>query len=227
MYCPTCGTEQPPGPACIACGRPFRWQPLARSGPRRRLSYQRRGVGSRVLGCLTTLLAALVVILAVAAVVTREPVAAPGSEDSRTGNGAAIPAVPTDEPGTSQVTATAGPETIVVTEAELNRWLAEYAAELRPATDPRAEIDPDGIALHVRVYGIGATYRARPAVDDGRIVLEDARVEGPLGVALRADEVTARLEAALQERLTSTGMRATGLTLEPGVLTVTLEPVGG
>jgi hypothetical protein len=81
--------------------------------------------------------------------------------------------------------------------------------------------------LHVRVYGIGATYRARPAVDDGRIVLEDARVEGPLGVALRADEVTARLEAALQERLTSAGMRATGLTLEPGVLTVTLEPVGG
>lgn len=227
MYCPTCGTEQPPGGACVACGRPFQRQATVQPVARQVRRYQRYSIGARLLGCASTLVAAILVVLAVTAFVAREPARAPG------------PAVPERGGSGPQGTATAGAAdvaptgdsadagTLIVTEAELNRWLAEHAAALRPATDPRAEIDADGIAVHVRVYGISATYRASPRVEGGRIVLADARVEGPLGLALRASDVTARFEAALDERLAAGGMRATGVALEPGVLRVTLEPVGG
>jgi hypothetical protein len=227
MYCPSCGTEQPPGVACIACGRPFRRQQAPPAAPRRLQRYQRRGVGARLLGCTTTLVAALVVVLAVAAFATREPARAPGPAEGGSVGLAPVASATAVPVPAATVPSGAGAETLVVTEAELNRWLAAYATELRPASDPRAEIDAEGIAVHVRVYGLGATYRARPAVADGRLVLEDSRVEGPLGIAFRADDVTARLQAALDERLATAGKRVAGIELAPGVLRVTLEPAEG
>ncbi|MFN3337598.1 MAG: hypothetical protein ACK42I_08875, partial [Thermomicrobium sp.] len=136
----------------------------------------RRGIGARVAGCVTTVIAALVVVLAAVAFLTREPARAPGSLG---GSDLTSPTTPVAQ---ASFAVTGGGQTVVVSEAELNRWLGEHEAELRPASDPRAEITPEGIAVHVRVYGFGATYRARPAVEEGRFVLRDARVEGPLGI---------------------------------------------
>ncbi|WP_448575022.1 hypothetical protein [Thermomicrobium sp.] len=225
MYCPSCGAEQPPGPVCLACGRSFRRQPELPRGPRQVRRYQRRGVSGRVLGCSTTLVVGLVVVLAAIAFLTREPVRAPVEDEGARSSVAAVPspAVPIGQ-GTSPV---AGNRRVTVTEGELDRWLAEYAAELRPASDPQAEIDADGIALHVRIYGLGATYRARPVVRDGRLVLEDGRIEGPLGLGMGAESVTARLQAALDERLAGAGLRPVAVELRPGALTVEFEPVEG
>lgn len=218
MYCPSCGAEQPPGPVCIACGQPFRREAVG-SRHVRRHRYVRRGIGARVAGCVTTLIAALVLVLAAAAFLTREPARAPGSLG---GSDLTATATPVAQ---ASFEATVGGQTIVVSEAELNRWLGEHEAELRPASDPRAEISPEGIGVHVRVYGFGATYRARPTVENGRFVLRDARVEGPLGIGFSAEQVTARLQAALDERLAQAGLRPVAVELEPGALRVTFEPV--
>ncbi|MDW8060683.1 MAG: hypothetical protein RMK01_11480 [Thermomicrobium sp.] len=219
MYCPTCGTEQPPGPACLACGRPFRREARVRPRGTESRRYSRAGVGGRLLGCATTLVATVVVVVAVAAFATRQPAQAPGRD---AGMSPALPSPTAELPAGAP--ANGDGATIVLSEAELNRWLAEHEGELRPASEPRAEIGPGGIAVHVRVYGIGATYRARPVVENGRIVLEDARVEGPLGAVFPAGEVTRRLEAAIDERLATAGMRAVDIELQPGTLTVRLEP---
>ncbi len=218
MYCPSCGAEQPPGPVCLACGQSFRRQAVGARQVRRQ-RYVRRTTGARVAGCVTTLVAALVLLLAVVAFLTREPVRAPSSV-----SGSALPTAVTPEVQASSQ-ATGSGRTIVVSEAELNRWLSEHEAEFRPASDPRAEIRPEGIAVHVRVYGFGATYRARPVVEEGRLVLEDARVEGPLGIGIGVGQVTARLQAALDERLAQAGVRPVAVELEPGALRVTFEPV--
>jgi hypothetical protein len=225
MYCPSCGTEQPPGPVCIACGRSFRRQAELPRGPRPVRRYQRRGMSSRLLGCTTTLVVGLVVVLAAAAFLTREPARAPVEEAGARSSVAAAPS--SEVPSGQDTSPVAGNRRVRVTEEELNRWLAEHAAELRPASDPQAEIDVDGIALHVRIYGWGATYRARPVVRDGRLVLEDGRIEGPLGLGMGAESVTARLQAALDERLARAGLRPVAAELQPGTLTVEFEPAEG
>lgn len=225
MYCPSCGTEQPPGPVCIACGRSFRRQAELPRGPRPVRRYQRRGMSGRLLGCTTTLVVGLVVVLAAAAFLTREPARAPVEEAGARSSVAAAPS--SEVPSGQDTSPAAGHRRVRVTEEELNRWLAEHAAELRPASDPQAEIDADGIALHVRIYGWGATYRARPVVRDGRLVLEDGRIEGPLGLGMSAESVTARLQAALDERLARAGLRPVAAELQPGTLTVEFEPVEG
>ncbi len=224
MYCPTCGTEQAPGDACIACGRPFRRSVHHATRPHRVRRFQRRAVAPRAFGCATTLVAALVVVLAIVAMAMREPLQAP--EGTR---GTATDVVPgatsAPLPASERAGTTTNGGTFVVTEEDVNRWLAENEQALRPASDARAEIDSDGIAVHVRVLGVDTVYRARPTVRDGRIVLHDARVEGPLGLGFPADVVTRRLQAELDKRLAASGVRATALELAPGVVTVTVEPV--
>lgn len=189
--------------------------------PTRVTRYVRRGVGARTVGCAATVLAALIVILAVTALATRDMVRAPESSERVNPRGEG----PTMESGAQQPTP--GVQTFVLTEADLNRWLAEHENEMRPASDPRAEISPMGIAVHVRVYGFGATYRARPAVENGRLVLQDARLEVPLGLRIGAADVTTRLQAALDERLAQAGLRPVAVELEPGALRVVLEPGAG
>jgi hypothetical protein len=170
-------------------------------------------MSGRLLGCTTTLVVGLVVVLAAAAFLTREPARAPVEEAGARSSVAAAPS--SEVPSGQDTSPVAGHRRVRVTEEELNRWLAEHAAELRPASDPQAEIDVDGIALHVRIYGWGATYRARPVVRDGRLVLEDGRIEGPLGLGMSAESVTARLQAALDERLARAGLRPVAAELQP------------
>ncbi len=177
-----------------------------------------------MLGCGMTLVAALVVILAVTAFATRQPVRAP--DKGVEADGTSPPRSALSSPAAEGNGASEGAgETIVVTQEELNRWLADHAEQLRPASEPRAEIDEQGIAVHVRIYGVRATYRAKPVVRDGRIVLEEARLEGPLGIGLGGGEVTQQLQALVDERFAAAGMRATGVELAPGRVTVRLEPV--
>ncbi len=125
-----------------------------------------------------------------------------------------------EEPNAPSATVAVPGERVVVTEEQLNEWLTRQEAELRPARDPRAEIEPTGVTVRFRVLAFEGAYRARPEAEDGRIVLREARLEGPLGLGLDSDVVTARLQQALNQQLLANGVRVTSVQLEHGQIIV-------
>jgi hypothetical protein len=128
--------------------------------------------------------------------------------------------LPPDQP---DVPARPGSEQVVITQEELDRQIAEHARSFAPARDVRAEIDPSGIAIRFSVYGLGGTFKARPVARDGTIALEEARVEGLLGVFLDTGELRAQLVGELQQHLAGAGVTVEAVTLERGHLVVTVS----
>jgi len=231
MDCPSCGTRQPPRRRCVACGAPAPRArsrsggrlPLASRRPRPKTGWERQGRASgRLLGCLLTAVSSAVVLIALTAFLSAEaerPVTtSPVSERSPVLS--PLPANPPAAPPT------AAGEQVVITDEELNRQLTEYAQALSPARDVRAEIDPSGIAIRFSVYGLGGAFLTRPVARDGRLDLDEVRVEGPLGFVLDAEQVRARLASALQQHIAAEGARVEAVTLERGRLIVTLSRAG-
>jgi hypothetical protein len=230
MYCPYCGTRQSPGRRCIACGASFTRVPpnqgprsttVARR-PRPGTRWERRGgVGGRTLGCLMTLVLGTLILVALAAFLSSEaghPATGPPSDQSPP-----PPPSPPPESGQPDTTPTSGTEQVVITEAELNRKIAENSQAFAPARDVRAEIDPSGITMRFTAYGLGGAFHARPVARNGTIELESARVDGPLGLVVDAGELRSRLTTELQRRLAAEGVTVEDVTLEQDQLVVTVS----
>lgn len=142
---------------------------------------------------------------------------APTSTTS-TGNApASTPTSPAPPPGES---------VLVITEEELNRAIAANAGSFGPARNVRAVIEASRIVVRFTVFGIGGTFSARPVAREGTIVLEDARVDGPLGLVVDADTLRDRLTSELQQRLAAEGVTVDGVWLEPGRLLVQARSAG-
>ncbi|MCM8750304.1 DUF2993 domain-containing protein [Thermomicrobiaceae bacterium CFH 74404] len=230
MYCPYCGTRQSPGRRCIACGASFARLPPNRQPrsttiaqrPRPGTRWERRGgIGGRALGCLMTLVVATLILIALAAFLTSEtgsPTTGPPAEQSPPPSPSLTP-----ESRPADTTPTSGSEQVVITEEELNREIAENPRAFGPARNVRAEIDPSGITMRFTAYGLGGAFRARPVARDGTIELEDARVDGPLGLVVDADDLRSRLTTELQRRLASEGVTVEDVTLEQDQLVVTVN----
>jgi len=60
------------------------------------------------------------------------------------------------------------------------------------------------------------------ALQNGRVIALNPRLDGPLGRLVTLDELLAPLEQQLNDQLKAQGRRITDLRITPGVLVVTL-----
>lgn len=117
------------------------------------------------------------------------------------------------------------PQEIMVSEAELNQRIAEQQ-NLGPLDNARAEITSDGIVVHMDAYGLSGTYHAQVGVVDGRAVLQDGSIGGPLGYVIPVGELEQVANEAIARSLSTSEIRVTQVTLVDGEMVLTLESTG-
>jgi len=122
--------------------------------------------------------------------------------------------------------------TLTVTADEINAELRANAASYQPLSDPRVSITPDQIAIHFKLsrFGLGgldSTYTGGLVARAGRLVVVNPAVSGPAGQVLAAGDAATIIEQQLNGLLTQSGLRATGVQLRDGALSIATEPLSG
>ncbi|HJZ49346.1 MAG TPA: hypothetical protein VKE41_19350 [Roseiflexaceae bacterium] len=110
-----------------------------------------------------------------------------------------------------------------VTEDQANTYLAEHAASLKPIESATVHFVPDEIQVDLRAAGISSTARMGVAVQNGRIIAVEPRLDGPLGQLIALPDLAHALEQQLNGQLAAQGRRVTDARVEQGALIVTIE----
>jgi hypothetical protein len=109
-----------------------------------------------------------------------------------------------------------------ITEQEANAYLQAHADLLAPIEQASLRFVSDGLEVDVRAFGLDGTARMGLALQNGRVIALNPRLDGPLGRLVALDELLAPLEQQLNDQLKAQGRRITDLRITPGVLVVTL-----
>lgn len=122
--------------------------------------------------------------------------------------------------------------TLTVTAAQINDELRTDPTSYAPLSDPRVTITPDRIALAFHLSGFGlsgltSTYAGQLAAQQGKLVVVNPTVSGPAGQVLSADDLSTVVENQLNALLDRSGLRATGVQLRDGALTIATAPIAG
>jgi len=168
-----------------------------------------------VLGCLGLLLI-LIVAAATIALVAR-PFLAERVEDSA---GEAIDRALAGATIVPDLTA----GTVVITEREVNRSFAANPADYDPVEDIRVQIRRSGIEAQFSVYGVNGTLTGKVAAEGGRIVIQDAKIDGAAGRVIDVDNIAEDAENAINALLTRNNFRPTASVTTDDTLTITTEP---
>lgn len=110
-----------------------------------------------------------------------------------------------------------------VSEAQANAYLAARADAFRPIQSATIHFVPGEVQADIRAAGTTSTARMGLAVQDGRIIAINPRIDGVLGEIISAADLTRSLERQINDQLAAQGRRATGVRIEQGTLIVTIE----
>ena len=110
-----------------------------------------------------------------------------------------------------------------VTDAQANAYLAERADSLKPIDSASVHFVPDEVQVDLQAAGFSSTARMGLAVQNGRIIAVDPKLDGPLGQVIALPDLTHALEQQLNDQLAAQGRRITAARVEQGMLVVTIE----
>jgi hypothetical protein len=110
-----------------------------------------------------------------------------------------------------------------VTNEQANAYLAERAASLKPIDSATVRFVPDEVQVDLQAAGLASTARMGLAVQNGRIIAVDPKLDGPLGQFIALPDLTRALEQQLNDQLAAQGRRITAARVEQGALVVTIE----
>jgi hypothetical protein len=110
-----------------------------------------------------------------------------------------------------------------ISEEQANSYLAERADSLKPIESATVHFVPDEVQVDLRAAGISSTARMGLAVQNGRIIAVEPRMDGPLGQFIALPDLARALEQQLNGQLASQGRRVTQARVEQGALVVTIE----
>lgn len=110
-----------------------------------------------------------------------------------------------------------------VSEEQANSYLAERADSLKPIESATVHFVPDEVQVDLRAAGISSTARMGLAVQNGRIIAVEPRMDGPLGQFIALPDLARALEQQLNGQLASQGRRVTEARVEQGALVVTID----
>jgi hypothetical protein len=112
---------------------------------------------------------------------------------------------------------------IVITEAQANEFLSSNSAELAPLERLQVRFVPGEIQADLSAYGISSTAYTGLAIQGGRIVTVQPRIEGPLAAAIDLHSLVDPLESRLNELLAEQGRRISDVRIDQGQLVFTVE----
>lgn len=110
-----------------------------------------------------------------------------------------------------------------ITEQEANEYLTAHAAELQPAERVQVRFVPGELQADVTALGLISTARTGLAIQDGRVVTVNARMDGPLSAFVDVKSLTQPLEQQLNAQLAAQGKRVTNVRIEQGAMVFTVE----
>ena len=82
---------------------------------------------------------------------------------------------------------------------------------------------PDKVQADLRALGTTSTARMGLAVQNGRIIAVNPRLDGPLGQVIALGDLTSSLERQLNDQLATQGRRVTDVRVNQGELVITIE----
>lgn len=126
-----------------------------------------------------------------------------------------IPAPPVDE--------AAAPLVIPVTEADANQWVQDNREQLQGIDNVVLHFEPGVVTADLTVGGFTATARSGAEVQDGRIRAINPELGPPLNLVVDLQPFVQLLETRLNSDLDTLGRRVTGLAIEQGQMTITLD----
>jgi len=110
-----------------------------------------------------------------------------------------------------------------ISEEQANAYLAERAESLKPIDSATVRFVPDEVQVDLEAAGLSSTARMGLAVQSGRIIAVEPRLDGPLGQFIALPDLARALEQQLNGQLASQGRRVTDARVEQGALVVTIE----
>jgi hypothetical protein len=110
-----------------------------------------------------------------------------------------------------------------ISEAEANQYFASHAADLRPIESVKVRFVPGEVQADIGAMSTVSTARMGLAVQDGRIIALNPRIEGPLEQVVSLPDLTKALEQQFNDQLATQGRRATDIRVVQGELVVTIE----
>jgi hypothetical protein len=110
-----------------------------------------------------------------------------------------------------------------ITDEQANVYLAERADSLKPINSATVHFVPDQVQVDLQAAGLSGTASMGLAVQNGRIIAVDPKLDGPLGQFIALTDLTRALEQQLNDQLAAQGRRITAARVEQGALIVTIE----
>lgn len=110
-----------------------------------------------------------------------------------------------------------------ISEADANQYFASQGDQLRPIETVHVRFVPGEVQADIGAMSTTSTARMGLAVQDGRIIALDPRIDGPLGQVISLPDLTKALEQQFNDLLSAQGRRATDIRVEQGVLVLTIE----
>ena len=115
------------------------------------------------------------------------------------------------------------PGELRVTDEQANEYVAAYRDRLVGIDDLRVRFVPGELQADVTVQGLTNTAHAQAAVQDGRIVAQNARLDQPLGSLLSIEPLLDAILGRLNAELAAQQRRVTDVRIEQGVAIMTVE----
>jgi len=110
-----------------------------------------------------------------------------------------------------------------ISEADANQYLAAHADALKPIESVKVRFVPGEIQADIRAMNTTSTAHMGLAVQNGRIIGLNPRIDGPLDQVVSLTDLTQALEQQFNDQLAAQGRRATDVRIEQGELIVTIE----
>ena len=110
-----------------------------------------------------------------------------------------------------------------ITDEQANVYLAERADSLKPINSATVHFVPDQVQVDLQAAGLSGTATMGLAVQNGRIIAVDPKLDGPLGQFIALTDLTRALEQQLNDQLAAQGRRISAARVEQGALIVTIE----
>jgi hypothetical protein len=105
---------------------------------------------------------------------------------------------------------------IVVSEAEVNSFLAARPDALAPLDAASMRFTGGRAVADLSAYGLSSTASVNFAARDGRLLVIDPRIDGPLSVAISADQLADTLAERLNAALVAQNRRIEAVRVEEG-----------
>lgn len=112
---------------------------------------------------------------------------------------------------------------VVITDAQANAYLEANPDVIAPLDSARIRFVPGEVQIDVGAFGSQSQARAGLAVQDGRIVITDPHLDGPLGLALSGEEILRSVEQQLNDHLATQTQTISAVRIEQGQMVVMVE----